>query len=741
MTGLRDRPTIAGRAGRAAIPARSVSPLRSVAEKLRQAEGRSALVRAPGGYGKTSQMAAWLADDPRRIAWIVLGRAERDPAVLARRIASSLRGVVGTAVQEPGDAPRPPDEVVCRALRRAGPPFVLVLDDVQEVEGVPAIDLLDLLVQNVPAGSTVVLVGRSEPPMHVARWRCNDALVDITASDLLIGEHEAAQLLGDLGVTLAGDDIRRLVEETEGWPAGIRLAALALQETGDRLAPARLDALGRDRAVARYLREEWVGALRPGDKDLLLRCSGLTLLSGPLCDSVLGRSDSGERLERLSRDRSMVVALDDDGRQYRLHGLLRQVLADDFERSDRDGHRMLAVRASEWFEAADQIDEAVHHAVAAGDLERAARLIRRHAPSFHTLGEYRTVERWVQALDRSHLIESPALCLIASLTALGLGDHEAAAAWVRFGTRVLETGNDADVVTGFQLATLRSLLTVGPIGPALVDALLAHEGLPPGNWHAGAAQALGLAAFAVGDLGRARDAFAEAVTEARLVGAITIEAISRSHLAIIDLAEGNAHRARTGARAARSLLHSHQLEHMPTLVLVTAMSAVVEAMDGDLPLARAEAALTRQHLPRIRSVGATTNVQARLALAHTALLCGDRDEVRSLINETKQFLRSQPDAVQPRAQIEAIDAQLAAYARTAIGRSSLSNAELRVLHYLPTNLSLADIGQRLYISRNTAKTHAAAVYRKLNVTSRSDAVVAARAAGLLSGEDPDGPTP
>ena len=134
------------------------------------------------------------------------------------------------------------------------------------------------------------------------------------------------------------------------------------------------------------------------------------------------------------------------------------------------------------------------------------------------------------------------------------------------------------------------------------------------------------------------------------------------------------------------------------------------------------------------------NVQARLALAHAALSSGDRDDVRRLLVDTAGFLRAQPDAVQPRAQIEKIEARLAASARTAVGLSSLSNAELRVLHLLPTNLSLAEIGQRLFISRNTAKTHAAAVYRKLNVSSRSAAVDAARAAGLLPAEAADGST-
>lgn len=738
MSGLRAGSPSKEAVGRWPSPPLGVSVLEPVAAKLRRATGRAVLVHAPAGYGKTSQVAAGLTDDPRPVAWMVIGGANRDPVVLIEQIATALHAAAGIEVGRPGTAPpaAPTTEWLHQALQQPCLPFVMVLDDVHELEGEPASALLDMLVQDVPEGCTLVLVGRAEPPMHLPRWRCGGALVDITAPDLQVGEREATQMLSTLGLTVAADDVRRLVEETEGWPTGIRFAAVALQDADP---PGQRDSLEDERAIARYLCDEWLGALSPEDRDLLLRCSSFTPLSGSLCDWVLDRSDSGERLERLSGGGAMVVPLDDRG-TYRMHGLLRRVLAHELERSDRRGHQASARRASEWFEATGQIDEAIRHAVIAGDGDRAERLVLEHAPAFHTQGLYATVDRWVQTLGRAHIVESPALCLVAALTALGLGDSEAAEAWVRYGTRTLDTGREHAPEIGLRLATLRSLFAIGPIGPALDDAVLAHEGLPHGLWHAGAAEALGLAAFAVGDLARARDAFTEAVTEARLVGAVTVEAICRAHLAVIELAEGDPIRARLDVRATRSLVRDHHLEQMPTTVLVTAVSAWVEAMDGNAPLARAEAALTRLNLARIRSVGATMNVQARLALAHAALSCGDWDDVRRLLDETEGFLRAQPDAVQPRAQIEKIEARLAASARTAVGLSSLSNAELRVLHLLPTNLSLAEIGQRLFISRNTAKTHAAAVYRKLNVSSRSAAVDAARAAGLLPAEAADGST-
>ena len=171
---------------------------------------------------------------------------------------------------------------------------------------------------------------------------------------------------------------------------------------------------------------------------------------------------------------------------------------------------------------------------------------------------------------------------------------------------------------------------------------------------------------------------------------------------------------------------------MPNLAAVTAMSAHVEARAGDPLAAKADMLLTRRNLSYITGMGAWVNVQARLSLAHTCLLLSDRAGARTLVDEAARYLRAQPDATSSHARLQELEESLEA-ARYALplGPSSLTTAELGVLHFLPTNLSLADIAQRLYVSRNTAKSHAAAIYRKLGVSSRSDAVNVAREAGLL----------
>jgi LuxR family maltose regulon positive regulatory protein len=238
---------------------------------------------------------------------------------------------------------------------------------------------------------------------------------------------------------------------------------------------------------------------------------------------------------------------------------------------------------------------------------------------------------------------------------------------------------------------------------------------------------------------RAVQVLTEGAREAAVVGAPAIEANCTAALAMIAHATGDTASAISLTASARRLLVEHGLERSPALAFVVAMGALAAACAGDPETARAEGQLARAGLARFKDVYGWANVQTRIALAQTSLLLGDRDGAEAMLSETHEGLVRQPDAVGAHRQVADLEEHVRLVRRqSSIGSSSLTTAELRVLHFLPTNLTLAEISDRLFVSRYTIKTHCESIYRKLDVRSRSEAVNSARRLGLLGGVADDG---
>jgi LuxR family maltose regulon positive regulatory protein len=391
-------------------------------------------------------------------------------------------------------------------------------------------------------------------------------------------------------------------------------------------------------------------------------------------------------------------------------------------------------RASGWFERTGDIDRAVHHALRADDLARAERLVSEHGPLYHTSGRSQTVKRWLDAIPKPYVLDSPGLCLAAAITSLGIGDGEASSSWSRFAEHALAHGHgDPNGEIGLRLLVFRSMLDVDDIDVSLASATRACDELPPGLWRGVALMTRGALNFELGDDDAAIEMLSKGASDLHVVGAPTVEAVCRAHLSIVLGERNQWSRALDVARAARQLMRDRELEHMPTLAVVTAASAVAEAMDGDPEAARSEILLTRGHLAFLHSVVNWHHLQARIALAHASLLIGDLVGARTLLAEAESLLQHRAEAQRPKEQVAELASQLrSARGVLACGPSALTTAELRVLHYLPTNLTHEEIARRLYISRNTAKSHSAAIYRKLGAASRSEAVELARTSGLLA---------
>jgi LuxR family maltose regulon positive regulatory protein len=734
--------------------ARSTDPPRTAVEVARspvldRLEGTTAsvvVVHAPPGYGKTTSVAAWVQHQHRPVRWIELDRADNDPAellaILVRALSevtdfdpSGFSTVVGSHEQYSTTvAPR-----LARSIRRCHQPFVLVLDDAHVVQHQPSLDLIDAVVHHVPQHARVVIIGRAEPRLPLARLRVDSAIEEITSVDLALDVTEANELLAGFGLTLDDAEVGRLVSATEGWPVGLRLAAQALLADNGDIDELGERPLGHDHVVRDYVREEWLGGLDTDALAFLVQASWLDALSAPLCDVVLERSDSARMLDRLHSNDLLVIPLGRRGDEYLMHSLLRAVLLDESERSQRDHRRSVEQRASVWYESVGDVDRAIDFSLRARNVARAEQLAEQYGPDRLATGRVGTVQQWLDMFPRPQLLASSPLCLLAAAATVALGQADTTLTWLEFGRQAAESAGDTPAAQArSRIAALRSMAVATVDDDELDGAARAHGELAPGIWHAVACCGSGWLSAWTGDNERATRLLAEGAAEAQVTGAVTIEMQCRASLAVLWWTAGRHDQAAASARAARTLMREHELEELPTLVITTAMSALVEASDGDPATAHAEIALTRRNLVYVRNVGMWPNVQSRLALAQASLLLNDRVGARILADEAAALVAQAPATAGPRRQLAELLEQLER-SREALpyGPSSLTTAELRVLHFLPTNLTLSDIAERLYVSRNTAKSHAAAVYRKLGVASRGEAVDLARAVGLLASDVAD----
>lgn len=713
----------------------------AVVDALAKPGVRVAVVTAPGGYGKTSHVASWATGDPRALAWLTLEENDNDPSALFARLVDELARVTDVdpaAVSVHGLLPRQYATVAASRLRRAlataSSSFVLVLDDTHLIETEAAIDLLEVLVSAVPAGSELVLVGRGPRLDSVIRRGADSDMCEITLDDLAMGEQEATLVLQSLGVDAPPSVVASIVAETEGWPVGIRLAGLQMLHDLGGDAGLRPKPIAHVPAIAEYVWSQWLSTSSAADVEFLVQASVLTSLSASVCDHVLERRDSEAVLLRLLDDRRAVIPLANHFHFFRLHRLLQDVLLDELHRAHPEVERRLHLRASCFYEAAGDDGAAVHHAIAAGDLARAERLVLSAFPRRYTVGRSVSVQRWLAEFPPGHVQRRPMLCVAAGVTCLGHGDGDGAGAWAEFAECALDRLDEAAAPAERAFFLIfRAMVRRGTISASLSDAATGVRDLPPGTLHGAARLVHGSLSWMVGDFETAYAMLTQAVAEARASDAPSIETMARSRLALVHLARGQVPEAHLQAREARDLQRAHCLDQMPTLHIVPAVTALLAAADGAPDVAREEARLARGNLSYFDGVAPWVSVPTRIVLAETAVLLGDRATAGQLINEARALLDVATDATHAMNRCDALADLVREAGESLVPRTSiLTTAELRVLHFLPTNLKLQEIASRLYLSRWTVKSHASSIYRKLGARNRSQAVALAREAGLLA---------
>lgn len=397
------------------------------------------LVCSPPGFGKTTQLAAWATATDRPVAWLALDENDNDPVRFWRYVIAALRQVrpgigrrASTLLTNPGNVAV--DAVVIALINELtvrGDDVTLVLDDYHVIASRQIHDGVALLLGHLPPGLRVVIAGRSDPPLPLGDLRAGGRLAEVRAADLRFTADEAASFLRDIwDLALPDEAVAALAERTEGWVAGLQLAALSLRHQPDPTAFVSAFA-GSHRFILDYLSEEVLARQSEAMRQFLLTTSVLERLTGPLCDALTGRSDGQPMLEAAERANLFVVPLDEQRRWYRYHhlfaDLLRARLGQDCPEDVADLHR----RAADWYRKNGLVSDAVHHTLAAGDEADAVRLIEATAEEvIWWRSESATLERWLAALPPGILSSRPRLALARGLHALVSAQMDEAAACV-----------------------------------------------------------------------------------------------------------------------------------------------------------------------------------------------------------------------------------------------------------------------------------------------------------------------
>jgi LuxR family transcriptional regulator, maltose regulon positive regulatory protein len=350
--------------------------------------GPLTLVCAPAGFGKTALLADWARRGRRPVGWLSLDEADNDPARFWRHVVAALEGVRPGVAERVAPLLGPPApssfEGLVTALinELAAQPdeVVVVLDDYHLVEAQPVHVSLGFLLEHLPPGLQLVVASRADPPLPLARLRAGGQLAELRAADLRFTPEEAAELLRGAvgtGVSLPDTAVAALAARTEGWAAGLQLAALSLRGRDD---PDEFVAAfsGSHRYVLDYLTEEVLDRQPEQVRAFLLETSVLERLCGPLCQAVTGRADSQRLLERVERANLFMVPLDEVRGWWRYHQLFADLLRARLRQERPERVPQLHRVAAAWYEQHGLADDAVRHALAAGDAAWAARLVERH---------------------------------------------------------------------------------------------------------------------------------------------------------------------------------------------------------------------------------------------------------------------------------------------------------------------------------------------------------------------------
>jgi LuxR family maltose regulon positive regulatory protein len=646
------------------------------------------LISAPAGFGKTTLVSEWIAGPwhhppgqvcKRPMAWLSLDEGDNDPTRFLTYLVAALQTIaanIGAGALAVLQSPQPPPAesiltILVNDITILSDSFILVLDDYHVIDSKSVDQALTFLVDHQPPQMHLVIATREDPPLPLARLRVRGQLTELRAADLRFTPAEVADFLNRMmGLNLRDADIAALEARTEGWIAGLQLAALSMQGRSDKAGFIQAFT-GSHRFVLDYLAGEVLERQPEGVRNFLLQTAILNRLSGSLCDAVIGNhpertAQDGSRgmLETLEHSNLFVIPLDDQRQWYRYHHLFADVLQAHLLEAQPEQVSSLHQRASAWYEQNGYPSDAIRHALAAGDFERAAGLIEQAWSAMELSYQSATWLGWVKALPDGLIRARPVLSVGYAWALLDVGELEASEARLQAAERCLDTPADKMVVVDTEqfrslpatIATARAYrsLALGNVSGAVKYAQQALELTPEDDQvrYDQATSLLGLAQYTSGDLVAAERSLADFHTNLRKTGDILTLIGITFLLADIRVALGRQHEAESSYQQTLRLA-TGQGEPMPlgTADLYRGL--------GELYVERGDLEAAAQHLLTSQKLGertATTDWPHRLCISQARLkeAQGDLDGALALLDEAERVhIRSPLPVVRPVAALKA----------------------------------------------------------------------------------------
>lgn len=700
------------------------------------------LIDGPAGSGKSTLARQWRQRDDRIHVEISAPQAMDSPAILAEQLITALETIgpparktrsIVTASEPTFSATLVPALRSLAASRRR--PYVLVVDDAHLLQDGDCHRLLTSVAYGVPGGSTLAVLSRERSPAWLAAIRADGRLYRIDSAELVFDASEAGALFAAMGLHPTEDNIEQALEASGGWPAALYLGALAVNRrdlaSQDAMIPLPI---GTHRDIRSYVRARILDPLDQETRDFLVHTAMIDDLTPALCDAVLERCDSLAKLTWLEEHVQLVVAVDPERHRFRVHPLLTDALLAELQCREPALITVLHYRAAEWFRRHGHLDTAIRHAHESGDLSLVGALVWSGVPACMGSGWPDRLRHWLAALSDPDIASDRWLTLSAAWSCLQGGESARMERWLL--TAEEHAGGDWRALActdeyAASLAATSALVGRGGMGEVhlLTDAAL--QGLPVTSpFRTLAAFLRGVALALEGDVEEGTQSFQAARQLSRSLEVPIVEADALSWLGILHLLRSETREGLRLLDEVALVLAQHDLEALATSAHSFSAMALGQALTHD-PQARTTLAKARRMTAASKGIAPWFAVSGRLVQAGAAVALGDRPLARQLLSEAQAHMTPDLRSEVLAALLDDVEEKLRLLTVEGISAGSLTEAEIRILRFLPSHLNYPQIGKRLFVSPNTVKTHALSVYRKFNVSTRAEAVDRGRALGLL----------
>ncbi|MEZ4663930.1 MAG: hypothetical protein R2911_40875, partial [Caldilineaceae bacterium] len=620
------------------------------------------LVAAPAGFGKTTLVSEWIAQSGRRVAWLSLDDEDNDPGRFLTYFVTALHSIhaaIGENTLAALQAPQLPPLTalltpLLNDLHQLAEPIALVLDDYHLISAQPIHEALIFLIEHLPPNLRLILTTRMDPPLPLARWRVRGQLAEVRVDDLRFDAAEAALFFNQImDLPLTPADVARLETRTEGWIAGLQLAALSMQGRSD-IADFIQSFSGSHRHIFSYLIEEVLNQRPAGTLDFLLQTALLERFNADLCNAVTGLTDSQALLERIEQANLFLIPLDDERKWYRYHHLFAEVLRDHLQQAAAQTIPTLHQRAATWFATQELWPEAIAHALAATDYALAAQMIEGVGIAlFAQPNIQHSLQRWLSALPTAFIRARPRLCLMQAWIRFAHADNSTALQWVTHAEAALpdhklalSAAAGAAEIAAEALA-MRTVLAAYNANIASTEVLaygsqaLATLGETQYSFRGMAACGMGMAYLKQGNVIGAEEAMAEATRMSRAAGNAYMQVAFASSQVMMQRTRGALNRALETGHENLAWLRQHGAFAYPTFGTLYLALADLLREQNQLESAHhyAQSAVTHSD----QELNPSILIFSRLALIRVKQAQGDWPQVWQLMEDVASLTQQHPN--------------------------------------------------------------------------------------------------